>query len=67
MKATDKQKRALTRMGVTYDSDITKSEASELIKQELEVREQLDDLEYNIFTDDEPLFDRSFSSDGWKY
>lgn len=66
---TEKQKKLMKRLDVSFDDGMTKSEASELIRLELEMRAEAEDQDYNSLADDVPLFDRStsFNSEDWNY
>lgn len=64
---TEKQKKLMRNLGLVYDSGMTAGEAEQIITEEMEMRAEAEDHEYNPFldADDVPLFDRSTGN--WDY
>ena len=62
-KATEKQKKLMKKLGISFDSQMSRSEAQMLIEEEHEMRNFEEDTLFNSFldNDDIPLFDVSTS------
>jgi len=68
MKPTEKQLKLMKKLGITFDNETSKSEASKLIEEELTMLadqedfasyDEQDGYEYDLESSDTPLFDKS--------